>query len=291
MDKLTQTRGWAGANFRKATSPELAFPAQLQDALTVYAHLVLECGYRDIVLAGDSAGGNLALMLVQYLAEVAESPMVSTASCRTSRSAAESPLRGLVLPTGLLLFSPWCDFTAATYGEALCARRQSDNDPVHDIICASMATNSIRLYLARILGTSSSPSSGSGRAEPDSVEELRGAHPWFSPALSTASASWVRVARVYSEQPDTNRTLGRPHALRILVTTGSTELFNLEILRLVENLRSAEQANRAGGRARGGIDVKCLSGDGEVHAFPLVPEWVSPDARQAWRVIREWIAE
>lgn len=46
---------FAGANYRKATSADRAFPAALQDAITAYTHL-LELGYTDIVLAGDSAG-------------------------------------------------------------------------------------------------------------------------------------------------------------------------------------------------------------------------------------------
>jgi hypothetical protein len=109
-----------GCNFRKATTPSQAFPAALQDALATYAHLVLTLGYRDVALAGDSAGGGLAINLLQYLALT-----VPKAG-------------GLVLPSGLLLFSPWSDLTASTYGESM--KREYEDD----IICASMATNSIR---------------------------------------------------------------------------------------------------------------------------------------------------
>lgn len=45
-----------GANFRKAGVAERAYPAALQDVITAHAKLI-QLGYRDIVLAGDSAGG------------------------------------------------------------------------------------------------------------------------------------------------------------------------------------------------------------------------------------------
>lgn len=287
---------WAGANFRKATARHLAFPAQLQDALAVYAHLVFDLGFRDIVLAGDSAGGNLALMLVQYLAglEGSRSDSVDGSNKLADRDS-------LVMPTGILLFSPWCDLTATTYGEALVRRHGERDDPKHDIICPSMATNSIRLFLARVLSDPTSAGTLGGQSRlggEDAVATLQGAHPWFSPSLRSAETSWKRVARLYetgrgSLQTAKRRSSGvkpqdpssrnrRP--LRVLVTTGTTELFNLEIVRLCEMLR------RAGGGG-GAIEVECVSAEGEVHAFPLVPEWVSPEAGKAWEKIREWLRE
>ncbi|KAJ7743938.1 Alpha/Beta hydrolase protein [Mycena maculata] len=67
------------------------FPAALLDALTGYNYLVntLRISPSDIILEGDSAGGNLALALVRYLSE------------NTSV--------GLPVPSALLLFSPWTD--------------------------------------------------------------------------------------------------------------------------------------------------------------------------------------
>ncbi|GAA5989108.1 hypothetical protein JCM10908_001161 [Rhodotorula pacifica] len=273
-----------GANFRKATSSKLAFPAQLQDALTVYAHLTLELGFKDIVLAGDSAGGNLALMLVQCLAALKESHTIDDMNSYSDVSSTRPS--ALVMPTGLLLFSPWCDLTAATYGEALIKRRGQLDDPKHDIICASMATNSIRLFLVRILagGTGGGKRGSQLREEGEgSVAKKRGAHPWFSPSLPSADSSWARVTRVYTTNSgigakDTSRPRSgkneRTTPLRVLVTTGRTELFNLETTCLCSTLR------RAG--SQGGIEVDCVSAEGEVHAFPLVPEWVSPEAAKAW---------
>ena len=60
-------------------------------------------GARDVVLAGDSAGGNLALVLCQRL-----------------------KLAGRMLPAALLLMSPWTDMTAS--GPSY--RERADIDPM-----------------------------------------------------------------------------------------------------------------------------------------------------------------
>lgn len=71
-----------------------AFPGFLQDAASVYAHLVLDLAVPParVVLIGDSAGGNVALGLCRWLRDAA--PVIS---------------RSLGMPAGLLLLSPWCD--------------------------------------------------------------------------------------------------------------------------------------------------------------------------------------
>ena len=69
----------------------------VEDALQAWDHLMLlGYGAQDIILAGDSAGGNLALVL-----------------CLRLRGA------GRRLPGGLVLFSPWTDMTMSgpSYGE------------------------------------------------------------------------------------------------------------------------------------------------------------------------------
>jgi monoterpene epsilon-lactone hydrolase len=70
-------------------APEHPYPAALQDAHTVWRWLLGQ-GYRSdqLLLAGDSAGGGLALALMQ--------------GCRT---------QGLPLPRAAALFSPWTDLT------------------------------------------------------------------------------------------------------------------------------------------------------------------------------------
>jgi acetyl esterase/lipase len=66
------------------------FPAALQDTLTTYLYLINNLGIssKDIILSGDSAGGNLAISLLRYIAEYG------------------SDLK-LPHPSALLLWSPW----------------------------------------------------------------------------------------------------------------------------------------------------------------------------------------
>ncbi|KAF8347985.1 Alpha/Beta hydrolase protein [Amanita rubescens] len=73
------------------------FPAALLDALAGYSYLISTVGFSpsDIVLVGDSAGGNLALALIRYLIEHQESPDIQ-----------------LPVPPGhLVLLSPWADMS------------------------------------------------------------------------------------------------------------------------------------------------------------------------------------
>jgi acetyl esterase/lipase len=79
-------------------TPANAFPAALLDALAGYAYLVQSVGFapQDIIIEGDSAGGNLAHALTRYLVE-------------------NAGLAGLPAPPGgLLLLSPWLDITYNT---------------------------------------------------------------------------------------------------------------------------------------------------------------------------------
>lgn len=78
---------------------ENPFPAALLDALAGYNYLVNGMGYSpsNIIVVGDSAGGNLALALMRYLVEHKNSPNVS-----------------LPAPPGhLILLSPWVDLTTS----------------------------------------------------------------------------------------------------------------------------------------------------------------------------------
>ncbi|MCM1251519.1 MAG: alpha/beta hydrolase [Clostridium sp.] len=85
-------------------APEHPYPSATQDAMKVWDDLMLlGYGARDIIVAGDSAGGNLALSLVLKLKE-----------------------EGRLLPRGLILMSPWTDLTAS--GKSHTTR--ADIDPV-----------------------------------------------------------------------------------------------------------------------------------------------------------------
>ncbi|KAG9088026.1 hypothetical protein FRC06_002254 [Ceratobasidium sp. 370] len=74
-----------------AIGSPITFASPLIDALAGYVHLVQKLRFKpqNIVVAGDSAGGHLALALVRYLRD--------------------NPDLGLGIPGGLVLFSPWAD--------------------------------------------------------------------------------------------------------------------------------------------------------------------------------------
>lgn len=72
-------------------APEHPYPAAMEDAMKAWNYLMLlGYGARDVIVAGDSAGGNMALSLVLRLKE-----------------------QERILPRGLLLMSPWTDLTSS----------------------------------------------------------------------------------------------------------------------------------------------------------------------------------
>jgi acetyl esterase/lipase len=83
-------------------APENPFPAALMDAVASYQWL-LDRGWfaEQIIVAGDSAGGGLAMALVMYLKD-----------------------HGMPLPCGLIAMSPWTDVTAS--GESYTANYEKD---------------------------------------------------------------------------------------------------------------------------------------------------------------------
>ena len=102
--KLSLVTGMQVMSFEYRLAPEHPYPAAVEDAQAAWDHLMrLGFGARDVVLAGDSAGGNMALVL-----------------CLRLRA------EGRMLPGALLLMSPWTDMTCS--GESLTER--ADIDPV-----------------------------------------------------------------------------------------------------------------------------------------------------------------
>lgn len=90
-NKLASSTSMDVLSFDYRLAPENPYPAALEDALKVWDYLMyLGYGARDIIVAGDSAGGNLALVLALKLKE-----------------------QGRLLPRGLLLLSPWTDLTCS----------------------------------------------------------------------------------------------------------------------------------------------------------------------------------
>jgi acetyl esterase/lipase len=78
--------------------PKNPFPAALIDALSGYCYLVNDLGFSpsNIILDGDSAGGNLALALMRYLVENRDVPLADG-------SKLPAP------PGSMILLSPWVD--------------------------------------------------------------------------------------------------------------------------------------------------------------------------------------
>ena len=90
-NKLAMSTSMDVLSFDYRLAPEHPYPAAMKDAMRVWNFLMLlGYGARDIILAGDSAGGNLALSLTLKLKE-----------------------EGRLLPRGLVLMSPWTDLTSS----------------------------------------------------------------------------------------------------------------------------------------------------------------------------------
>lgn len=102
--RLAHATGFEVLSFEYRLAPEHPCPAALEDALAVWDHLMYQgYGARDVILAGDSAGGNLALCLALKLKE-----------------------QGRQLPKALVLMSPWTDLTA----EGKSYAQRADIDPI-----------------------------------------------------------------------------------------------------------------------------------------------------------------
>ena len=83
-------------------APENPYPAATEDAMKVWNHLMLfGYGARDVILTGDSAGGNLALSLTLKLKQ-----------------------EGRLLPRGIVLMSPWTDLTSS--GDSFLEKAEMD---------------------------------------------------------------------------------------------------------------------------------------------------------------------
>lgn len=95
------------AQYRLAANEQTCFPAAVQDGLTYY-YYVLSLGIppKNIILSGDSAGGNLVLALVRYL-ESTQPSNNPEADGSSNANASRLPL-----PGGAVVWSPWVELTA-----------------------------------------------------------------------------------------------------------------------------------------------------------------------------------
>lgn len=89
--KLAMSTSMDVLSFDYRLAPEHPYPAAVEDGMKAWNYLMLlGYGARDVIIAGDSAGGNLALSLVLQLKE-----------------------QERLLPRGLVLMSPWTDLTSS----------------------------------------------------------------------------------------------------------------------------------------------------------------------------------
>lgn len=103
-NKLAETTNMNVLSFDYRLAPEFPYPCALEDAMSVWHYLLdLGCSAEHIMIAGDSAGGNLALSLALKLKEL-----------------------GKRLPRGLVLFSPWTDLTLEGYSH----KERAEMDPI-----------------------------------------------------------------------------------------------------------------------------------------------------------------
>jgi acetyl esterase/lipase len=101
VSQLASAAGVVAYNMDYALAPENPYPAGLNDAVNAWHHVVGE-GFQpsDIVIAGESAGGNLTLALALKLRALGET-----------------------LPGGIYLLSPWLDLTQSGDAYEVCGPR------------------------------------------------------------------------------------------------------------------------------------------------------------------------
>lgn len=100
--RMAKATGYEVLAFQYRLAPEHPYPEALEDARLIWEYLMLlGWGAREIILTGDSAGGNLALELALDLRDAQR-----------------------MLPWRMVLFSPWTDLTAS--GESYTECRERD---------------------------------------------------------------------------------------------------------------------------------------------------------------------
>ena len=103
-EKFANHTGLSVVTFEYRLSPENPYPAAIEDALSVWNHIMkFGFGAKDVVLAGDSAGGNLSLELIMHLKEEER-----------------------FLPKAMVLMSPWTDMTLSSNSY----KTYADKDPM-----------------------------------------------------------------------------------------------------------------------------------------------------------------
>ncbi|CAE7213385.1 unnamed protein product [Rhizoctonia solani] len=128
LSKYADARVFA-VDYRLA--PETRFPGALHDAVHAYRRLTdeLHVPPSRILVAGDSAGGGLALALLMYLRD-----------------------EGYELPSGAILFSPWVDLTMScdswdSNSDVDVVPRPDADDPLNPVACYLGWGESMKKYI------------------------------------------------------------------------------------------------------------------------------------------------
>lgn len=113
-------------NYRLASNPGGRFPAALQDAITTYVYLIntIKINPKDIIVSGDSAGGNLVFSLLRYVVDNGKTV-------------------GLKTPGAAWLWSPWVDPVGGT---DITRFYQSPNEPT-DYVNPAFGAWGARCYM------------------------------------------------------------------------------------------------------------------------------------------------
>jgi acetyl esterase/lipase len=116
--RLARLTGGRAMSVRYRLSPQNSFPAALIDVFCSYLALLhppADAPHgpvepENIILSGDSAGGNLCLALLQLVLQLHRSaPAGETPTVLFNGTKVQVPL-----PGGLALLSPWCDITGSS---------------------------------------------------------------------------------------------------------------------------------------------------------------------------------
>ena len=118
--KLSIATGFRTYSFAYRLAPEHPYPAAAEDGYSLWEYITENIAKADhVILAGDSAGGNMALCLTQQLIS-----------------------EGKPAPRELLLFSPWTDMT----GTSKSYETNSDIDP---ILTKEFVMNAAKAYIGK----------------------------------------------------------------------------------------------------------------------------------------------
>ncbi|OAG07464.1 alpha/beta-hydrolase [Paraphaeosphaeria sporulosa] len=165
-DLNTGSRIMAVLQLAYSLAPEAQYPRQLQESAAVLAHLIAaERSPSSIILAGDSAGGNMVLSLLSHVLHPHPSGDVARIELNQEKIG------------GALMISPWVTFSQEH--ESFTNNRGKD----------MLSPRQLRRYAGMFLAPSSNPETDPGRVHGDAYTE----------PLHNDPSWWKGLPRVVSE--------------------------------------------------------------------------------------------